>query len=305
MWWSDPWSEAVRSSAVSFERLPPAACEGDEAAACALLGGWFVANGSGSAEPGPLLVSPKHGRSLAIPDHDAWVSIKGIGWTLGGPRVLCSPKDTEMVFGLFGRRDAEREIRVSRRFAALGLDMPRVLGLRPLTGPHDGAVYRNGDRVDPVLLYTRTRCPVRVADLAYYSPAVKASALAASARVMGWSDVLTGFCRHLGATVGRAHRLGCANDTLAFDNVTLCAEVVDFEWLFVPGEPLPDGTTDENLLERQRKEMIYGLEVGCDLAALSGGPPDYAVVHTAFRDGYVSEFPDGEGWLAELRASHV
>lgn len=224
-------------------------------------------------------LSPLHGRTrTARTQEHGWVSIKGGGWTWGEVPVLVSRKDAQLVFGLYGAADADRETRVSGWLSDRGLHATRVLGWAPLTtlpGPTgtidvSGVRYSDGTALQPVLLATQSRIPLRVADLGFLSAHARVLWRERTCRVMGWrTRTFTGeFAATLGESLALLHRLGGTNDTLTWDNITLAAEWTDFEWFYVPGHPLPDGTTDERLGERQWKSCVDAFEVVDRLAAI-------------------------------------
>lgn len=223
-------------------------------------------------------LSPLHGRTRTLRTRaHGWVSIKGGGWTWGEVPVLVSRKDAQLVFGLYGAVEAEREARVSRWLADGGAHAARVLTWAPLADlpVRGGALdvsatcYRDGTPLLPALLATCARIPLRVADLGFLSPRARDRWRDRTCCVMGWSarGFAATFAGALGASLAALHRRGATNDTLTWDNVTLAAEWTDFEWLYAPGHPLPDGTTDERLDERQWKSCIDAFEVVDRLAA--------------------------------------
>jgi hypothetical protein len=285
----------------AFASAPIDTLRGTRIAEIAGIGGWFIASPpipvslSGGREP--FVVSPLHGRSAAmLLDDGHFVSIKGVGWTWGGPRISVSPKDPELVFGLLGQDDANREIAVSEWLAERGLATARVLGAARLThAPLNGtatpladARWRDGKPMRPSLLYTRLRTPVRVADLPYLNPAVRSLAMAHAACVLVCepNDASLQFATTLGERMGRLHEAGCINDTLAPDNITIGCELLDFEWFTVPGIPLPDGSGLERDDERRQKEIIYALDV-CRCFALWTDPvPRFEDLLAWLREGY-------------------
>lgn len=226
--------------------------------------------------------SPFHGRSRTVEVPDlGWVSFKGGGWTWGEKRTLISRKDRQMVFGLFGQSDAERELAVSSWLGGRTEDAAIVLGWIPLCNttvfPHEfhpqRVKYIDETPVNPVILATRSRIPIRVADLAFIQGAERNAWLQRARKAREWTaDNFSGnFGAALGAALARLHLLGGTNDSLTWDNVTLAAEWTDFEWLYIPGHELPDGSTDERLPERQWKSCIDAFEVVDKLEALLGG----------------------------------
>jgi hypothetical protein len=226
-------------------------------------------------------VSHRHGRSVVTwLEALGWVAIKGVGWIPGPVPVLPSPKDPELVFGLYDAAAARRELAVSERLHELGIPCARVLGyalfadadlprnLRAIVQTR----FRTGALVEPAFLYTQSLSPLRVTDLAYLDDNRRNEALRHMSQSFGCdcTHLVRAFMGTLGRTIGVYHRHDCVNDTLEASNVTLMGEITDFEWFSVPGVPLPDGTEPDMLVERQQKELLYAAEIGQELGALSG-----------------------------------
>jgi hypothetical protein len=227
--------------------------------------------------------TPIHGRSCfaTLEDGQTWC-VKGVGWSFGPPYFLQSPKDDQLYFGLFDKRSAERELKVSDWLASHGLRTARVAGyvelaaalLERISGGKPLA-FKDGTPLFAVQQYTRTIVPYRVADLAYFNDAQRTRALTETAAICGWSKEPDGFVRdfanQLADTVLKYHALDCVNDSLTWDNTTLAAEPIDFEWFSIPEIVLPDGTDPTTILvPRQQKEVIYIGEITVQLAALLG-----------------------------------
>jgi hypothetical protein len=245
-------------------------------------------------------------------DEFGWVAIKGVGWIPGPVPVLTSPKDPELVFGLYDGAAARRELAVSDRLRALGVESCRVLGYALLAEsdlPGDlklleGARFGSGSLVEPALLYTQCRSPLRVPDLAYMDDERRRQAVQQMCQGFGCanSKLVHEFMQTIGKAVGLYHRHGCVNDTLEASNMTLLAEITDFEWFGVPGIPLPDGAEPGMLVERQKKEVLYAAEIGQELGALIGAPISLRVALQAFLQGYSAQVPKPEvaDWAAAL-----
>ncbi len=254
--------------------------------------------------------TPIHGRSCfaTLDDGQTW-SIKGVGWSFGPPYFLQSPKDDQLYFGLFDKRDAERELKVSDWLASHGLRTARVAGYVGLTESlieHISGcktlAFRDGTPLFAVQQYTQTMVPYRVADLAYFNDAKRIDAIAETAAMCGWSKEPDGFVRdfavQLTNTVLKYHALDCVNDSLTWDNVTLAAEPIDFEWFSVPGIVLPDGTDPTTMLApRQQKEVIYIGEISIQLAALLGTSITLLEIFEMAREILHSQYPQREAIL--------
>ena len=243
------------------------------------------------------VISPLHGRSVALKTPIGWISIKGGGWNYGGPQVYISQKDEELIFGLYNLTSAERELAVSREIEKFSDDFPKVLYYKKIADVplppqlsflHD-VTFANGAKVDPCLLYTKLNCPFRVADLMYLSEEEKRTIIKDSCN--GWgislSDYTVTFVKKLTDRVALLHKHGFINDTLDYGNVTLMAEIVDYEWVTAPGIKLPDGSDGQIICdERREKEILYGTEVCLQLFALLHQPYDLFSIYCDFVGEY-------------------
>lgn len=237
------------------------------------IGAWFKSfrkRTRGDSEP--FVVSPLHGRSACTWNReDGYVSIKGVGWTWGKPRVLRSRKDSQLAYGLLPYADAYREFVVGTQLGKLDACFATVLGFGRLRTIPCGEVglsiadllWKDGLEIKPAQLFVAQRIPLRVSDLAFLTDRELEQAINLAALSRSWksSNYCQLFAADLGHTLASLHKAGGVNDSLEPGNVTLAAEVTDFEWLFLPGYLLPNGQGDENLSERQAKELIYAAEI--------------------------------------------
>ncbi len=217
-------------------------------------------------------LTPNHGRVAATsgPDNTA-ILVKGIGWTLGGPLVLLSEKDDELCFGLYDKESAIREVAVSAYIEDLKIPATRVLGYAEIEDQRlVKAKFSSGKPILPCLLYTQTLSLLRVNDLIYFNTKQKKEIITQVCMVVGieLQNYFEWFCERLGETIGMLHDAGGCNDTLDWGNITLAGEITDFEWIYVPGIPLPWGDGHLNLSERRKKEIIYAFEICIKLSYL-------------------------------------
>lgn len=239
----------------------------------------------------PTVLSPLHGRSATIfhPNYGN-ISIKGVGWTLGPIKAYPSPKDKQLYFGLYSLKDGLREFAVSEYLELQKVEATCVHGLATFTpdfGCHE-TFYQDGAPVEPSLLYVKSKSPWRVADLPWLPQQSRAGVISDICNLRGWNqdEFVRDFCEHLSKTMARYHQLGCINDSLSADNVTLAGEITDFEWFMAPGHPLPDGSQFEDAPIRRRKEALYAYEIGCLLAHATGRPADLIKIIPALIKGY-------------------
>ena len=243
------------------------------------LGRMFLPDGFLYENTGALVISPVHGRAVAIQrgEHD-WLSVKGGGWTYGGPQVYHSKKDEELIFGLYPRSSAERESAVSREIEKFSDEFPQVLYYKRICDAPiperfrflSDVTFKNGALVDPCLIYTQVKSPYRVADLTYLTEEERERAIGESCRYWGIprADFTQKFAQVLANHVAVLHKHGFINDTLDYGNVTLLAEIIDYEWVTAPGIKHLDGSFGLELSEERReKEILYGAEVCLQLKA--------------------------------------
>ena len=251
------------------------------------------------------LISVRHGRSVVARKNDfEWINIKGGGWTFGGPYVYRSAKDSCMMFGLMDEKDAVREQAVSDYLQTINPHAPIVLGFKSFrdvffSTPDQNIVnvhHTNGEAVNPCLLYTQTKSPFRMADIAFLTDAEKQEVLTFYCAYFKCteSEFIKTFAYHLAEQIGLYHQKNVINDSLYWDNITLCAEIVDYEWLTVPNMLLPNGQDASDYIpqERKEKEIIYALEAVLRRAALFHLQTDFYTVLDALLAGHQVHNPE-------------
>lgn len=250
-----------------------------------------------------LIPSVIHGRSVAVKIRDyQWILVKGGGWNYGGPLVYRSKKDDELVFGLCPTGAGRRELAVSKAIEKISDEFPKVLYYKrfadyTLPAEYDFLKtirYSNGKLVDPCLTYTEVKCPYRVQDLAYQKDEDKQRILAKCCEYWGIEEdrFIEKFAYELGRHVGILHHHQFINDTLEYSNVTLLAEIVDYELVTAPDVPFLDDTDGSWIpKERQEKEVLYGAEVILQLSALLYKPLSLFDCYDLFVSGYSKENP--------------
>ena len=276
------------------------------------IGGWFIEPDLGERGSSPanlVALTPLHGRVAGyLHEKEGWVLIKGVGWTFGGPRVLVSPKDAELCFGLYDKAAAERELAVSDWLSANGLNAARVLGIAEIDDSRfDATVFQNGQPVTPVLLYTSVAYPLRVADLAYFDDQGKDQIIADVSNLNGWAETefLERFIYTLSQNVAEFQAAGGCNDTLDPNNVTLAGEITDFEWVGVPDVPLPWGDFNESLVQRRQKEVIYLYDIFIKLAAMLGSAIGHTTILAIMCDAFGRKVQETQQILDALQEDVV
>lgn len=267
------------------------------------IGRVFMPDGIPYSAENTFIPSIIHGRSMAVKVSDyEWILVKGGGWNYGGPTIYTSKKDEELIFGLNPYESGLRELTISKQIEKVSDDFPKVLYLKkfrdfPMPKEYDFLKiirFTNGKLVDPCLTYTQVKCPYRVLDLAYLPPSEKEDTLLLCCRY--WNiqieHYLSIFAKKLGQHVGILHKNGFINDTLEYSNVTLLAEIVDYEFITAPGVPFLDGT-DGTIIptERREKEILYGSEILVQLSSLIYHSISLYDAYHLFIEGYRMENP--------------
>ncbi|MDE7209406.1 MAG: hypothetical protein K2O31_05920 [Clostridia bacterium] len=268
------------------------------------VGRIFLPDGFSYEKTLSINISPLHGRAIAVKRGDFdWISVKGGGWNYGGPQVYLSQKDEELIFGLYSSISAKRELAVSRAIERVSDAFPKVLYYKRFsdyTLPEryrqlTDVKFKNGTAVDPCLLYTQVKCPCRVADLMYFVDKKKRIAVEQCCRYWGISvkSYLQKFIQTLALNVAILHKHAFINDTLDYGNVTLLAEIIDYEWVTAPGIKLIDGTYGlEISKERKEKELLYGAEVCLQLAAFLQQEYNLFDIYKEFIASYATVNPE-------------
>ena len=257
------------------------------------------------------LISVRHGRAVSLCKGPfEWINIKGVGWQFGGPAILRPRKDRELIFGVMEEKGAKRELKVSEYIQKLGSNLcPKVLKYIRVADLCD-EIYRNnpnlsdrktldtivnlkyntGENVNPSILYTQMKSPFRVADLAFFSDKSKNEILTFYCKYFDCekNEFIHSFAKRLGENIGFLHANGIINDSLYYDNITLCAEICDYEWLTVPGMLLPNGQDASNIMtdERKEKEIIYAIEVMLRFAGIMQLKCDFYEIFDCIIAGY-------------------
>ena len=262
------------------------------------LGRIFMPDGLSYEEYPAECISPFHGRAVAlkIAEHQ-WISVKGGGWNYGGPHIYSSKKDAELIFGLYPLSSAERELEVSRKIEEVSDCFPRVLYYKrfcdfELPSKYDflkSIKFSNGEPVTPCLLYTQLKIPYRVADLLYITGKKRSDIIKSCSAYwkISTADYTKEFTRQLAKHIAILHKNRFINDTLDYGNVTMLAEVVDYEWVTAPGIKLFDGTYGLEITEeRKEKEILYGVEICLQLKAVLHEPFNLFDIYREFVEAY-------------------
>ena len=218
-------------------------------------------------------------------------------------KYMVSPKDDELFFGLYDAESAQREYLISQYLVGQKVRVTEVVGYADIR--HVFSVepfFNNGRAVDPCILYTKVRSVYRVADLAYLSPRQINQSISDVCHMEGWSPAhfLEAFCYELTKTVGMMHKLGCCNDTLDPNNVTLAAEITDFEWITTPACSLPVAPYYPDIEKRRAKEIVYLFEVCFQLSCYMGKVNRISEITAIIKKTYISLIPEKRDFLAQL-----
>jgi len=220
-------------------------------------------------------LSPVHGRSCLLNSSHGYVHIKGVGWAFGPPYVFSAEKEPDLIYGLFDSQYASREIAISTILSEQNITNARSVAKAELISEWLPK-YDMPREFIPSLLYTLLPCPYRVADLGYLDLNDRLTLIRIVCKFSHFKtsssteEFIELFISRLVTATSKLHSIGGVNDHLTYDNVTISGDIIDFEWLYLPGMPCPDGTTDIILDHRQEKSGLYILEVTHQLSRLLG-----------------------------------
>lgn len=260
-----------------------------------------------------------HGRSVAIKlGKFEWLLIKGGGWNYNGPTIYQTPKKEQLIYGVYDEKSAKRELEVSNIIKSFSSEFGEVLAYVPIKDldlPKEFSfleeIYFNDEnlsddianneqyKVNPCLLLTKVKCPYRVADLMYLKDGKKNKAIkkVCSYLKIKKANYIKEFAYRLGKHVGILHKHDFINDTLEFSNVTLLAEILDYEWMTTPGIDLKDNTEGYDSscggpIARRIKELLYGAEIVLQLSNFLHRELTLFEAYKMFIDGYKTENND-------------
>lgn len=265
--------EETQDTVNLMKKLEPLKIFNDQA-----IGKLFMPDGLRYETHLSLIPTIIHGRSIAVKVEEyKWILIKGGGWNFGGPLVYISKKDAELVFGLCPTEAAKREIVISNKIEEFTDDFPKALYYKRFLDykmPErfdffSGIKYSDGKLVDPCLLYTQVKFPYRVADLAYLNDKEKEECINLCCKYWKVSreEYIDCFAKKLAEHVAILHKNSFINDTLEYSNVTMLAEIVDYELFTYPGILFEDGDDgQEKPNERKEKEILYASEIVLQLS---------------------------------------
>ena len=244
-----------------------------------------------------------HGRSCGYfhaKNQEIYI-LKGTGWTYGPCSYMNSPKDDELFFGIYDADSALREYRNSEYLLNNNIRCTEVVGFADISHYFPLELrFNNGKLVNPCILYTKSLSFYRVADLAYLSDAQKLQAILNVCQILKWPYELyfQNFSKELTSTIAKMHILGCCNDTLESGNVTLAAEITDFEWVTTPAVQLPVPEYYKNFEHRQAKEIIYLFETLVELNSFISHCDNIQDIVKMIVDAYVEILPESKDFLS-------
>lgn len=233
------------------------------------IGAVFVSSKDSSSDLGRefISISPLHGRACTTIYEGKTITLKGVGWTFGGPKYFLSPTLEELYYGLLPEIYAKKEMKISKALEKENILAGRVIGYG-LLGNDFAEITVQDELFKPSILYTQMSSPYRIADLMYFdlmqrqslfrneyvrcNPDLENSSL---------ESIFWDFLETLSKTNHTLINLGGINDSLFWDNVTLAGEVVDFEYIFLPGLGVNDSIGHIRLQDRQKQSFIWLFEL--------------------------------------------
>lgn len=212
-------------------------------------------------------ISPLHGRACVKYYEGNYFSLKGTGWTFGGPRFFMSPTHEELFYGLLPEDYAKKELLVSNALSEKNFLAGRVVGYGVLGGVFS-SLEIDGKPFNPSILFTQMISPYRIADLMYFNLEKRRelfieSYLPLSSKSQGskLNNLFWDFLENLSKANNRLINLSGVNDSLMWDNVTLACEIVDFENIYLPNVNSKHSLNHLRLDDRQKQSYIWLFEL--------------------------------------------
>lgn len=253
---------------VNYEFTELAEIYGDEAL-IKKIGCVFVSkNGSGSTIADDFVsISPLHGRACIKYYEGNYFSLKGTGWTFGGPRFFMSPTHEELFYGLLPEDYAKKELLVSNVLSEKNFLAGRVVGYGVLGEPFS-SLEIDGKLFNPSILYTQMISPYRIADLMYFNLEKRRELfiesylpLSSQSQDSKLDNLFWDFLENLSKANNRLINLSGVNDSLMWDNVTLACEIVDFENIYLPNVNSKHSLKHLRLDDRQKQSYVWLFEL--------------------------------------------
>jgi hypothetical protein len=216
-----------------------------------------------------ISISPLHGRACIKYFEDNYYSLKGTGWTFGGPSYFMSPTHEELFYGLLPEDYAKKELLISDVLNEKGFLAGRVIGYGLLGGLFSSLEVDNKP-FNPSILYTQMVSPYRIADLIYFNlekrrKLFQETYIASNPHLKiiknSLNDLFWDFAKKLSIANNRLISMGGVNDSLMWDNITLACEIVDFENIYLPEINSKHTLNHLRLDDRQKQSYIWLFEL--------------------------------------------
>jgi hypothetical protein len=249
---------------------------------------FFVNPGDTKVDNFSVYTAAHHGRSVFLSEIDdggekLQLFAKGCGWTNG---VLPGWSSELGNLGLFNGKTALREVRIAQHLHGLGLRVIEPIAVWNYDWIPEAGTGRKispseildlrGSPSEPALFIYASQQRYRVCELAMLSKEHQRDVLAElfeCIKVRSLEEYLLAFAKRLGTSVGLLHAAGGHNYAASPHNVFLDGTLLDFEYLFLPGEATEDSNINERPESWMDKELlgwwetlrVLQLSVRCDL----------------------------------------
>ena len=212
-----------------------------------------------------------HGRSVFLWESEGeekrrQLFAKGCGWTNG---ILSGWSSELGNLGIFNGKTALREVRVAQQLYALRLRVIEPIAVWNYDWIPEAGTGREiapseildlrGNPSNPSLFVYASQQRYRVCELAMLSEEHRRGVmveLLSSMKVSSPEEFVLAFAARLGTSVGLLHAAGGHNYTASPHNVFLDGTLLDFEYLFLPGEMTEDSNINTRPESWMDKELL-------------------------------------------------
>jgi hypothetical protein len=232
---------------------------------------FFVNPGATKVDNFSVYTAAHHGRSVFLSEIDdggkkLQLFAKGCGWTNG---VLPGWSSELGNLGLFNGKTALREVRIAQQLHGLGLRVIEPIAVWNYDWIPEAGTGRKispteildlrGSPSEPALFIYAAQQRYRVCEVAMLSEEHRKGVmveLLASMKVESPEEFVLSFAKSLGTSVGLLHAAGGHNYAASPHNIFLDGTLLDFEYLFLPGNHTDDSNINERPSAWMDKEIL-------------------------------------------------
>jgi len=233
----------------------------------------FVRNDTGALVI--KVISPNHGRSFLLKEHDDyhWVIGKGNGLCYSShSSLITSPHDSD-TWGRMSMRQAIRDFDIGNEIAELGIKTNRMEYVLSL--PYN--TIFNGQKDKAALLQYSVECPYRIVDFAFVPKRLLYT------HILNWKPINTHInaAKHIIAAdilfynLSVLHTNGILHNAMTPQNYTWALELVDFEASHTPKTPFGTQQYQSYIPMLMDMEIIQTYEIVNYIAWCLNETPNY------------------------------